>query len=305
MPGAPGSPAQPVWRIELIVPAASFAAFQSVLDPFAEAVSIFEVEGGKAWRIAGYAEAEPDRAALEVAATIAASAAGTGAPAIRIERLGARDWVAENRLLLQPVRAGAFFVAPTHYDGPVPEDAITIVLDAGPAFGAGTHETTRGCLEAITRLAAQDGFAPERLLDLGCGSGILAIAMAKRWGKPVRAIDHDPMAVETARENAARNGVGDLVEAAEGDALLRETLVGDMEGGEGAWDLIAANILAGPLIAMASDLAAALAPGGAVILSGLLTDQAAEVQAAYEAAGLALADMITLGEWPTLIMRRG
>lgn len=290
----------PLWLVELIVPAAGFATFQSVLDPFAEAVSIFEAEGGKAWRISGYAQAEPDRGALEAAARLVASAAGMGVPAIRIERLAARDWVAENRRLLQPVCAGAFFVAPTHYDGPVPEDAIAIVLDAGPAFGAGTHETTRGCLEAITQLAAHNDFAPERLLDLGCGSGILAIAMAKRWGRPVRAVDHDPIAVETARENAARNGVGDLVEAVAGDALAGETL-----GGEGYWDLVAANILAGPLIEMAPALAAAIAPGGVVMLSGLLSDQVPAVRAAYEAGGLALADTVRLGEWPTLVMRRG
>ncbi|MDH3739730.1 MAG: 50S ribosomal protein L11 methyltransferase, partial [Alphaproteobacteria bacterium] len=266
----------------------------------AEAVSMFEARSdGTIWRIAGYAEAEPDRAAIEGAAAVAASAAQIGMPAIRIEALADRDWLAENAKNFKPVNAGRLHVHPTDRSARARRGSIAIALDAGPAFGSGSHETTRGCLLALDRLADRARFRPKRLLDLGCGSGILAIAMAKLWGEPVDAVDHDPVAVETAAANARRNDVGSLVKVRAADALEAGTL---KRGGR--FDLITANIVANPLMAIAKPLAGALAPGGFVILSGILREQERAVRSAYRAAGLRAAGSARLGEWPTLILRR-
>lgn len=287
----------PIWLVELIVPAVGLPAFQGVLDEFVDAVTIFEVDGGTLWRISGYAEAEPDRRAIEAAAAAAASASGLGAPGLRVEQLAARDWVAENRRLIQPVAAGRFFIRPSHFDGPTPDGLIGIELDAGPAFGSGTHETTRGCLELISRVDG-DVHPPRRIIDLGTGSGILAIAMALLWDREVLGLDLDPIAIETARENGSQNGAEGLLSWETGDVLEAGLPPGD-------WDLAVANILAGPLVALAPMLARSLAADGQVILSGILADQADEVRRSYEAEGLAVIDTVRHGEWPTLLMRRG
>jgi len=290
----------PLWLIELIVPDSGVAVFQGLLDPYAEAVSIFEVDNGALWRISGYSTTEPDRVRVESAAAVAASAAGLPAPVLRIEALAKTDWLAENRRSFEPVSAATFFVHGSHFDGRPPAGSIPIELDVGPAFGAGSHETTKGCLLVLDRLARRRKFTPRRLLDLGCGSGILAIAMAKLWGKPVRAIDHDPIAVETTKANARTNAVGKLIEAASGDGLDPDFLAPHE-----TYDLIAANIVSDPLIAMAPRLAGALTPGGFAVLSGILNEQQREVRTAYKQAGLLAAGSVPLGEWTTLIYRRG
>ncbi len=290
---------EPLWLIELVVPVAGLAVFERLLDPFAEAVSIFEAEKGALWRISGYSAVEPECARIEAAAAVAASAAGLGVPALRIEALAERDWLAENRRSFVPVSAVRFFIHGSHFDGAPPAESILIMLDAGPAFGTGSHETTRGCLIALDRLARRRKLPPKHLLDLGCGSGILAIAMAKLWGRPVRAIDHDPLAVETTKANARANAVGDLVEAAGGDGLDPNLLESHQP-----YDLITANILSRPLMDMAPRLADALAPGGYVVLSGVECEQQREVRATYRQAGFVAAGSVPLGEWRTLIYRR-
>jgi len=157
-----------LWLIELVVPAAALPVFQGVLDGHAEAVSMFEARpDGSIWRIAGYAAAEPDRGAIEAAAALAAIAAQIGFPAIRIEALADRDWLAENRKDFKPVDAGRFHIHPTDRPARAGRGRIAIGLDAGPAFGSGTHETTRGCLLALDRLAGRRRFQPRRFLDLG------------------------------------------------------------------------------------------------------------------------------------------
>ncbi len=289
----------PLWLVEFVVPAGGVAIFQGLLDPFAEAISIFEVGNGDLWRIAGYSAVEPERARIEAAVAVAASAASLAAPALRIEALAERDWLAENRLSFAPVSAGAFFIHGSQFDDTPPAGSIPIMLDAGPAFGAGSHETTRGCLLALDRLARRHKFAPKHLLDLGCGSGILAIAMAKLWGRPVRALDHDPIAVETTKANARANAAGALVEATCADGLDPNLFRSHQP-----YDLVTANIVMRPLLEMAPRLADTLAPGGFVVLSGILRDQQNEVRAAYRKAGLVAAGSAPLGDWRTLIYRR-
>lgn len=272
--------------------AAHVPPFSAALGALGGAVSEFEQDGGPRWRLTAHYATEPDPAALTAAIAVAAASLAIGTPEIAVEPLPAADWVAEYRRATPPVTIGRFFIRPAHFDGPTPDGLDPIRLDAGLAFGTGEHATTQGCLLELERLAGE-GRAVGRALDLGCGSAILAIAIARLWpDAPVIAADNDLEAVTTAAANLADNGVAGRVTAIESDGYAG--LAGDR------FDLIAANILAGPLIAMAGALAAHLAPDGAAVLSGLLLDQADDVAAAHAAHGLGLLDRRDIGEWATL-----
>ncbi|HVO14461.1 MAG TPA: 50S ribosomal protein L11 methyltransferase [Alphaproteobacteria bacterium] len=286
------------WLVELIVPDHAVAIFQNAVEPFAEAVTAFEVPGTTLWRVAAYAEAAPERGALEAALAVAALGTGVAVPAISVGALPDRDWLAENRRNLPPLVVGRWYIHGSHVAAPAPAGATPLRIDAGLAFGAGSHESTRGCLLALDRLARRRRF--HRPLDLGCGSGILALAMARRWHVPVLAVDVDLVAVRTTRRNAEANGVARHVHVMVGDRVPPRDVVVH----RGGHDLIMANILARPLIGLAPTIARALAPGGTVVLSGILRTQQDAVIAAYRAQGLALRDRVTVGDWPTLIMAR-
>jgi ribosomal protein L11 methyltransferase len=220
------------------------------------------------------------------------------------ERLGDEDWVTLSQAGLMPIRAGRFFVhTPSHRDE-VPTNAVAFEIDAGRAFGTGQHETTTGCLIALDRLKAQ-GARAANLADIGTGTGLLAFAAMHLWPTAAAAAsDIDPIAIEVAAANAAINHVslgrarGQLelvVAAGMDDRRLRA---------RAPYDLVIANILAGPLIDLAPSLARALAPGGRLILAGLLATQADKVAAAYRRQGMAPAMRIEGGDWPTLVMRK-
>lgn len=215
------------------------------------------------------------------------------------------DWVTLSQSGFAPVRAGRFVVHTAAHAAAVRPGDIGLAIEAGLAFGTGQHFTTRGCLAALDRLG-RGRFArraPAHVADLGTGTGVLALAAVRRWPRArVVASDIDPVAVAVARANlranGARRGHGpgaiDLIVAAGGDhRRLR-----------GPFALITANILAGPLIAMAGPVAAALAPGGVLVLAGLLTTQARRVAAAYTARGLRRVGRRDHGEWPTLVLQR-
>lgn len=244
------------------------------------------------WRIHAYFERSP--AADELAAL---AALGHGAP--QVEQLGETDWVTMSQAGLQPLRAGRFHVhTPTHKPDP---DAINFEIDAGLAFGTGQHATTAGSLEALDRLE----LAGERFLniaDIGTGTGLLAFAAQALWpDAKCIATDIDPVAVEVARDNAAINRVALGHGAGEVLLAVADGMDSPMLTARAPFDLIVANILAGPLIALAPDFAAALAPGGTIILAGLLDTQAEAVAAAYAALGLSLAHRGS-GEWPVLVL---
>lgn len=284
------------WRLLVTVPDAALAPALAALDGAADSLSWFEAGGG-VWRIEGVSGRRPDRAAVEARLALAATAAGLAPPPLSLEPLPEVDWLALNRKAFPPVTAGRYFIHGSDYEGEAPRGSLVLRLDAGQAFGTGSHETTRGCLLALDELARRRRF--RRPLDLGCGSGILAMAMARTWRVPVLAVDIDPVAVAVTRENARANGLAPLVRAVGSDgwtgAVLRRRQ---------PFDLVAANILAGPLCAMAPALARGLAPGGTVVLSGLLADQERRVRAAFRAQGLEPRRRIVLGEWPTLVLRR-
>ena len=286
------------WLVELIVPDHAVAVFQNALQPFGAAVTAFEVPGTTLWRVAAYAETAPEAGALDAALTVAALGTGVGKPAVQIGPLPEIDWLAENRRNLPPLVVGRWYIHGSHVTAPAPAGTTALRIDAGLAFGAGSHETTRGCLLALDRLARRRRF--RRPLDLGCGTGILALAMARRWHVTVLAVDVDPVAVATTRRNAEANRAAHFVRALVGDRVPPRDLVAR----RGGHDLIMANILAGPLIALAPGIGRALAPGGVVVLSGILAHQARAVASAYRRAGMALRERLVLGEWPTLIMTR-
>jgi len=283
------------WQAALLLDdAAQVPPFEAALASQGGAVSAFEYEGGPRWRlVACYAEA-PDRGALSAALAVAATALSIDAPEIEVEKLPPVDWVARYRSATPPVTIGRFFVRPAHFDGPTPAGLDAIRLDAGLAFGTGEHATTQACLLELERLR-HAGLRVGRALDLGCGSAILAIAIAHLWpAAKITAADNDDAAVATAAENLADNGVAERVKTvlSEGYAALPAD----------RYDLIAANILAGPLIAMAGELALHLAPDGVAILSGLLRDQADGVIVAHEAQGLVLSHRRDIGDWATLAL---
>lgn len=285
------------WILELETDADGARVLMDALDELAVAVSSFETGEGKPWQVSAWFTEIPDHSRLTSVITLACAAAGVREPAFVVKPLGPRDWLAENRASFQPIRAGRFFIHPTFFEGTAPAGSHAIALDAGTAFGTGSHGTTKGCLLALDRIARRR--RPRRMLDMGCGSGILAIAMAMQWKRPVLAVDIDDEAVRVTVENAHLNRVAEWVRASAGPGFDAPAMRGRRN-----YDLIVANILARPLISMAPALARALAPGGEAVLSGLLVPQENQVVSAYRAQGLALIRRTRIENWSTLLFRR-
>jgi ribosomal protein L11 methyltransferase len=274
--------------------AAAALAVADVLDELAGGVSAFETHEGELaeWLVEAYAQAPLLDAALGVRLDLAAAAAGGRVLSLEERRIAERDWLAENRRAFPPQRIGRFLIHGSHWREAAPSGAIAVEIDAATAFGTGEHPSTRGCLLAFDRLARARRFRRPR--DIGTGSGILAIAAAKLLRCSVAASDIDAGSVRVARHHARRNGVLRWVRPADAAGAGRSR----------GHDLVFANILARPLMLMARDLARAAAPGGAVILSGLLHRQEPGVLVAYRAQHLRLAARILIDGWSTLVLRK-
>lgn len=268
-----------------------------VLWPPAEAVSLSKSDdaaddAAASWRLDAYFADDPDTDRLAEALD------GLGLSAPTIERLPDIDWVAHALEGLGVVRAGRFVLYGSHDAGRLPDEDgdIAIRIDANQAFGTGHHPTTAGCLALLDRIA---GVRPDRILDLGAGSAVLAIAAAKLWDAPVLATDIDARSVEIAAENAALNGVADRV-----DAILADGFDHPAIAAGAPFDFVFANILAGPLVAFAPAMARHVARPGRVLLAGLMAEQEAEVTAAYEAAGFRRINRLAHPVWPVLLFAR-
>ncbi|MCC6001954.1 MAG: 50S ribosomal protein L11 methyltransferase [Pararhodobacter sp.] len=261
------------------------------LDPAPEGVGVFEMEDGSGlWEVGAYFTHEPDGVALALMA-----AAYKAAP-FAVSELPEIDWVAHVRRELSPVEAGRFFVYGSHDAHRLPSGRLGLLIEAAMAFGTGHHGTTLGCLRALDRLA-DTGWQPERVIDVGCGTAVLAMAAAKLWPGTVLASDIDSVAVEVAQANVLANGLLGRVECLEAVGFDHEAIAA-----RAPYDLVFANILKGPLIELAPAMAQHVAPGGRAILSGLLVTQADDVLAAYERAGFAVETREDIGDWATLTL---
>ena len=269
-------------------------ALQDLIEPAPDALTVFE-NGPGVWRLEAYFNDGADPAALsaEVAGLLEI-------PAVPFTSGEVPDlnWVAISQAALPPVSAGRFVVHGSHDRGKVPRGPNAILIDAGEAFGTAHHATTLGCLEAIDRLTRTQNFAD--VLDLGCGSGVLAIAVAKALPRArIIATDLDPQSVKVAAANMRFNGVGQRIATACASGVNHTWLRQSPP-----FDLVIANILAGPLVRLAPDMRRTVAAAGTLILSGLLIHQAAEVIAAYRAAGFHLLRHDRITGWATLTLKR-
>lgn len=286
----------PLWRLEVTVPQEQTDAVGMVFEGVAVAVTSFG-DIGIPWRVEAYTDVEPDVTALREGLAIALGVTPADTPKISVEFLTPRDWLAENLSTFQPIQIDRFFIYPSHFDGDLPLASIPFRIDAGTAFGSGTHPTTATCLRALALLARR--YDVGKALDLGCGSGILAFAMARLWPADVTALDIDPEAVRVTRQNARDNLLGSRVKSYVSDGLRHAQVRRATP-----YDLIVANVLARPLIGMAGDISGALAPGGRLVLSGLLEKDAAWVTSHYRSRGLVFCGMLTHEDWATLMLRK-
>ncbi|MDR4305555.1 50S ribosomal protein L11 methyltransferase [Chelatococcus sambhunathii] len=263
--------------------------------PFGEvSISAFET-GPDAWRVEVYGSPEMEAAEL---ASAMREALGPEATGLRLEQgaIDEHDWIAKSLEGLKPVPAGRFVIHGSHDRDKIPADVIAIEIEAALAFGTGHHGTTRGCLIAIDELLTERRF--ERVLDLGSGTGVLAIAIGLAQKSPVLATDIDETSARIAGENAAANGAGEFV-----TSIHAESFDHPVFSERGPFDLIVANILAGPLVQLAPDVKRHLAGGGRVVLSGLMNHEEDQVLAAYAAEGLAPVKKLRLEGWSTLVLQ--
>jgi ribosomal protein L11 methyltransferase len=258
------------------------------------AIAAFERPDGR-WDITVHFAEAPDEASIRELVGLAAG--DEVAQAITFDTVEAKDWVKATLEELVPVRAGRFIVHGHHDRARIPPNKLGIEIEAALAFGTGHHGTTRGCLLLLDSVLK--AYRPRRVLDLGTGTGVLAIATAKALQIGVLASDIDPLSVRVAHENARLNGTGDLVETIQAVGFAAPEFAQ-----RGPFDLVLANILANPLRQMATTMSRHLAPSGLVILSGLLPHQAQSVIAAYRARGLVLKRHIQVEGWSSLMMRK-
>ena len=291
------SRAEGLWRVTLAAPDATAAAAATGAFGDFEAVSAFEECDGGPWRVEGFAREKPDRGSLLARLALVWLDLAGPPPEPHWEKLPRQDWVGLNQASFRPLSVGRFFIHASHFKGRIPAGRIALTIDAATAFGTGEHATTRGCLTALDAIAAP---GPRRILDMGTGTGILAMAAAKRWRRRIVALDIDPEAVRVTAHNIRCNGVAPLVAVGRSAGYRERGLMRRRP-----YDLVLANILARPLERMATDLSRVLAPGGIAVLSGLLSYQEPGVLAAHRLAGLRLQQRILIDGWSTLVLRRG
>jgi len=282
--------------VSIVVPEAALETFEAAMLSVCGTVGFFLDDDTGLWLIEGVKDQGAHESELAMALSIAAAATGVEVTLAR-HAVPADGWLARTHTAFpeQPV-GRRFTIRGTHLTDAALPGRIAIVLDAAIAFGSGEHGSTRGCLRALERIAHRK---PRRILDLGTGTGILAMAAAKLLHRRVRATDIEPWSVRVAGENARRNELASRISVRHANGWSAPWVRGG-----GPYDLVFANILARPLCGMARHLATHLAPGGTVILAGLLERQARWVLGAHRRQGLVLEAALHEGEWTTLVLRR-
>lgn len=284
--------------LEFQISSHEVALLESVFADAATSVSSFEVEGNpQLWRVELLFSEELPEADIRRRLGVLKEEHGIRLAMPVEKHVAARDWVRETAQAFPPLQVGRYFAYGSHYRKPPPYGTISMLINAGAAFGSGEHATTSGCLLAFDRLGKRKRF--RNMLDMGCGSAILAIALAKQFRKPVLAVDIDPVSVRVAQENIRLNREHKWIRACAGNGFLTPAA-----RHQAPYDLIAANILARPLMRMATQMQKALVPGGFVVLSGLLDWQENMVRSAYHMQGLRLVSRIRKNGWHTLVMHK-
>ena len=293
--------ADTLWKIDAVLDNDELEVFETAFDSVAESTTIQEIEKGEnkgKWLFSAFSESKPDMTQLKASFEVLSFINNMPVPKYTIEEIENKNWLLENMKQLEPITAGRFYIYGSHITDAPPKGLISLKVDATTAFGSGKHFTTKSCLIAFDEML-KHGFKPEKVLDMGCGTGILAVAAAKVTGKSALAVDIDEEAVKVAKITVEANKVENLVQVKIGNGYAADSPVRGK-----CYDLIFQNILAGPLVEMAADTYAHVSDGGAAILSGLLKNQAKWVVEAYVKAGFVLENQLDLEEWSTLIVRK-
>ena len=263
------------------------------LTPEPIGVGVFELEDGSGlWEVGAYFSEKPDDISLALLAAV------FQAEEFKISELPQIDWVSKVQRSLKPVVAGRFFVYGSHDSDKVPPDCEPLLIEASMAFGTGHHGTTKGCLLALEQLIT-DGFKAKNVIDVGCGTAVLAMAAARIFSANVIASDIDSVAHSVAKMNILANGLDRNIQCFEASGFAHEQIKT-----KNPFDLIFANILLAPLLAIATDISKYSLSGGYVVLSGILTEQAELVVNTYTGVGFSLSNQIEIGEWVTIIFRK-
>ncbi|MCH1562268.1 MAG: 50S ribosomal protein L11 methyltransferase [Rhodobacteraceae bacterium] len=263
------------------------------LTPEPIGVGVFKVEDGSGlWEVGAYFSEKPDDISLALLAAV------FQAEEFKISELPQIDWVSKVQRSLKPVVAGRFFVYGSHDSDKVPPDCEPLLIEASMAFGTGHHGTTKGCLLALEQLIT-DGFKAKNVIDVGCGTAVLAMAAARIFSANVIASDIDSVAHSVAKMNILANGLDRNIQCFEASGFAHEQIKT-----KNPFDLIFANILLAPLLAIATDISKYSLSGGYVVLSGILSEQAELVVNKYTGVGFSLSNQIEIGEWVTIIFRK-
>ena len=263
------------------------------LTPEPIGVGVFELEDGSGlWEVGAYFSEKPDDISLALLAAV------FQAEEFKISELPQIDWVSKVQRSLKPVVAGRFFVYGSHDSDKVPPDCEPLLIEASMAFGTGHHGTTKGCLLALEQLIT-DGFKAKNVIDVGCGTAVLAMAAARIFSANVIASHIDSVAHSVAKMNILANGLDRNIQCFEASGFAHEQIKT-----KNPFDLIFANILLAPLLAIATDISKYSLSGGYVVLSGILSEQAELVVNKYTGVGFSLSNQIEIGEWVTIIFRK-
>ena len=287
------------WQYSCKVKEDNLFEFEAIFDEFFEVFSINRNEEDENWELIAYSEKKIDEDLLISLVKNKSEELNVKEPEIDIEYLQSHNWLTENIISFPPVEIDEFYIYGAHIKD-IPEDKeIKLEISAATAFGSGEHQTTKGCLHAIS-LLNQKEHKFNRILDMGCGSGILSLAAAKIWqDAKVFAADIDPDSVEVSKENAIKNKINKNFYCSGSDGYKS-----DFVRTNGSYDLIIANILARPLIDMAEDLYNHLDEGGYCILSGLITEQEDWVINAHKKQGLKLVEIYRFDNWTAILMTK-